>query len=126
MLKQKCKEEEEKRIESERMFAAENERHEDRAKQMEEKFKKELEQQQQEMDRAIKSKLKEQAEMLNKGFREKADFLDEEIKNLKKEKEEKSSAGFMKEYVMPLVETATEILPSILHYKVLMKGLKRK
>ncbi|KAK7163480.1 hypothetical protein R3I93_007516 [Phoxinus phoxinus] len=128
LLEQKCKEEEEKRIESERMAHAENERQKDRMRQMEEKFNEEKEQRQQEMDRAIESKLKEQAEMLNKGFREKAEFLDEEINNLKKEKEEKekSSGGFLKEYLLPIAGAVSEILPSILHYKVLMKGLKRK
>jgi len=93
---------------------------------MEEKFNQEREQLQKEMDRAIESKLKEQAEMLNKGFREKADFLNEEITNLKKEKEEKSSEGFVKEYLTPIVGAVSEILPALLQYKVMMKGLKSK
>ncbi|XP_067218443.1 guanylate-binding protein 1-like [Chanodichthys erythropterus] len=125
LLEQKCKEEEEKRIESERMVHAERERQEDRMRQMKEKFKQEMEQQQQEMDRAIESKLKEREELLNKGFREKADLMDEEIKNLKKEKEEKSSGGFMKDYVMPIVGAVKEVLPAFLQYRVLMKGLKK-
>ncbi|XP_067217979.1 guanylate-binding protein 1-like isoform X2 [Chanodichthys erythropterus] len=125
LLKQKCKEEEEKRIESERMIHAERERQEDRMRQMEEKFKQELEQQQQEMDRAIESKLKERKELLNKGFREKADLIDEEINNIKKEKEEKSSGSFMKEYMMPIVEAVKEVLPAILQYKMMTKGLKK-
>ncbi|XP_067218632.1 guanylate-binding protein 3-like isoform X2 [Chanodichthys erythropterus] len=123
LLKQKCKEEEEKRIESERMIHVEKKRQEDRMRQMKEKFKQEMEQQQQEMDRAIESKLKEREELLNKGFREKADLMDEEIKNLKKEKEEKSSGSFMKDYVMPVVSAITDILPAFFQYKVLMKGL---
>ncbi|KAK9979973.1 hypothetical protein ABG768_013375 [Culter alburnus] len=127
LLEQKCKEEEEKRIESERMRVAENKRQEDQMRQMEEKFKQEMEQQQQEMDRAIESKLKEREELLNKGFKEKADLMYEEINNLKKEKEEKekSSGGFMEKYVMPVVKVAADVLPSILQYKVLMKGLKK-
>lgn len=92
-------------------------------RQMQEKFNKELEQQQQEMDRAIESKLKEREEMLKKGFSEKVDLLDEEIANLKKEKE--SSGGLMKEYVVPILGAVAEILPTILNYKVLMKGLKK-
>ncbi|XP_067308600.1 guanylate-binding protein 1 isoform X2 [Pseudorasbora parva] len=125
LLEQKCKEEQEKRTESERMMAAEKERQEDRMRQLEEKFNKELEQQQQEMDRAIESKMKEQEEMLNKGFREKAEFLNEEIKNLKKEKEEKSSGGFMQDYIMPIISTAKDLIPALLQYRVMMKGLKR-
>ncbi|XP_048018727.1 guanylate-binding protein 1 [Megalobrama amblycephala] len=125
LLEQKWKEEEEKRIESERMVHAERERQEDRMRQMEEKFKQEMEQQQQEMDRAIESKLKEREELLNKGFREKADLMDEEINNLKKEKEEKSSGGFMKDYVMPIVGAVKDILPAFLQYRVMMKGLKK-
>ncbi|ROL03907.1 Guanylate-binding protein 4 [Anabarilius grahami] len=127
LLEQKCKEEKEKRIENERMWVAEKERLEDQMKLMKEKFKQEMEQQQQEMDRAIESKLKEREELLNKGFREKADLLYEEINNLKKEKEEKekSSGFFMKEYVMPIVGAVKDILPTILQYKVLMKGLKK-
>ncbi|RXN34795.1 guanylate-binding 1-like protein [Labeo rohita] len=123
LLEQKCKEEEEKRIESERMLQAEKERQEDRIRQMEEKFNQELEQQKQEMDRAIASKVKEQEEMLKKGFSEKAELLNEEITNLKKEKE--NSGGFMKEYVMPLLGAVTEMLPAVLNYRVLMKGLKK-
>ncbi|XP_067309373.1 guanylate-binding protein 2-like isoform X2 [Pseudorasbora parva] len=124
LLEQKCKEEEEKRTESERMMAAEKERQEDRMRQMEEKFNKELEQQQQEMDRAIESKLKEQEEMLNKGLREKAAFLGEEIKNLEKEKEEKSSGGLMKELIKPLISAVSHTLPYILKYRIQKKRLK--
>ncbi|XP_058604750.1 guanylate-binding protein 1-like isoform X1 [Onychostoma macrolepis] len=123
LMKQKLKEEEEKRIESERMMKAEKERQEDQMKQMQEKFNKELEQQQQEMDRAIESKLNEREEMIKKGFSEKAGLLNEEIVTLKKEKE--SSGGFMKEYVMPVLGAVAEILPTVLNYKVLMKGLKK-
>uniref|UniRef100_A0A8C2J4V1 Guanylate-binding protein 1-like n=1 Tax=Cyprinus carpio TaxID=7962 RepID=A0A8C2J4V1_CYPCA len=123
LLEQKYKEEEEKRIESERMMQAEKERQQDQMRQMQEKFNKELEQQQQEMDRAIESKLKEREEMLKKGFSEKVDLLNEEIANLKKEKE--SSGGVMKEYVVPLLGAVADILPTVLNYKVLMKGLKK-
>ncbi|ROJ35277.1 Guanylate-binding protein 1 [Anabarilius grahami] len=127
LLKQKCKEEEEKLNESERMRVAENKRQEDQMRQMEEKFKQEMEQQQQEMDRAIESKLKEREELLNKGFKEKADLMYEEINNLKKENEEreKSSGGFMEKFVMPVAKVVAGVLPSILQYRVLMKGIKK-
>uniref|UniRef100_A0A8C2DUK2 Guanylate-binding protein 1-like n=1 Tax=Cyprinus carpio TaxID=7962 RepID=A0A8C2DUK2_CYPCA len=123
LLEQKFKEEEEKRIESERMMQAEKERQQDQMRQMQEKFNKELEQQQQEMNRAIESKLMEREEMIKKNMTEKADLLNEEITNLKKEKE--NSGGFMKEYVMPFIGAVAEILPSVLNYRVLMKGLKK-
>ncbi|XP_016329552.1 guanylate-binding protein 4-like [Sinocyclocheilus anshuiensis] len=123
LMKQKLKEEEEKRIESERMMQAEKERQKDQMRQMQEKFNKEKEQQQQEMDRAIESKLMEREEMLKKDMKDKADLLNEEITNLKKEKE--SSGGFMKEYVMPVLGAVAEILPTFLNYRVLMKGLKK-
>ncbi|XP_051555410.1 guanylate-binding protein 1-like isoform X2 [Myxocyprinus asiaticus] len=124
LMEQRCKEEEEKRIESERIMEIEKVRQEDRMRQMEEKFNHEMQQKQQEMDRALESKLKEQEELLNKGFKEKADFLEEEIRILKKEKEENSSGGFFKEYVMPLVNTVASLLPSILAHRVMMKSLK--
>ncbi|XP_055059164.2 guanylate-binding protein 1 isoform X2 [Misgurnus anguillicaudatus] len=126
LLEQKCKEEEEKRIESERMFETEQERQEDRIKQMEEKFNKEREQQQEEMDRALESKLKEREAYLNKGFREKAELLEEEIRSLKKQQqEEKSSGGWFKECVMPLVSTFAGILPNLLQHRLMMKKLSK-
>uniref|UniRef100_A0A8C1JTX5 Guanylate-binding protein 1-like n=1 Tax=Cyprinus carpio TaxID=7962 RepID=A0A8C1JTX5_CYPCA len=102
LLKQKLKEEEEKRIESEKMMETEKARHEDRVKQMQESFKKEKQQQQQEMDRAIDSKLKEQEEMLKKGFKEEAYNLKEEIKKLKNEKERLHGGGIFKDYLKHL------------------------
>ncbi|XP_051990668.1 guanylate-binding protein 1-like [Xyrauchen texanus] len=124
LMEQMCKEEEEKRIESERMLEVEKAQQEDRMKQMEEKFNHEMQQQQQEMDKALESKLKEQEELLKKGFKEKANFLEEEIQNLKKEKENNSSGGFFKEYLLPIVNTAANLLPSILHHRLMMKRLK--
>uniref|UniRef100_A0A8C1QFG4 Guanylate-binding protein 1-like n=1 Tax=Cyprinus carpio TaxID=7962 RepID=A0A8C1QFG4_CYPCA len=129
LLKQKLKEEEEKRIESEKMMETEKARHEDRVKQMQESFKKEKQQQQQEMDRAIDSKLKEQEEMLKKGFKEEAYNLKEEIKKLKNEKERLHGGGIFKDYVMPffcpLVETVPNLLMQRSMIKSLTKGLKR-
>ncbi|KAA0718775.1 Guanylate-binding protein 4 [Triplophysa tibetana] len=75
LLQQKCKEEEEKRIESKRMMEVEQERQKHTIKQMKENFDKEMEQRREEMDRAMESKLKEQEELLSKGFKEKADEL---------------------------------------------------
>ncbi|CAM4589267.1 unnamed protein product [Leuciscus chuanchicus] len=128
LLKQKCKEEEEKRIESERMSAAENERHEDRVRQMEEKFKMEMEQRQQEMDRAIESKLKEQEKMLNKGFEERATNLQEEIKKLNDEKNRlrDGGGGIFKDYVMPFIGPLVEMVPNLLMQRSMIKCLKAK
>ncbi|XP_073711380.1 guanylate-binding protein 1 isoform X1 [Misgurnus anguillicaudatus] len=124
LLEQKCKEEEERRIESERMRQAEQERQEDRMRQMQEKFNKEMEQQREEMDRAMDSKLKEQEELLKKGFKEKAELLNEEIKSLQKEKESINAGGIFKDYVMPLLSTGADLLSSLIMHKSIAKGLK--
>lgn len=84
LLEQKSKEEEKKQIESKQMMETEKVRHEDSVKQMHESFNTEL--QQQEMDRAIYSKLKKREEMLKKDLKEKTDLLNEEIIKLKNEK----------------------------------------
>ncbi|XP_059419254.1 guanylate-binding protein 1-like isoform X1 [Carassius carassius] len=129
LLEQKMKEEEEKRIENERMMETEKVRHEDMVKQMQEKFNKELEQQQQERDRAIESKLKEQEEMFKKGFKQKAENLEEEIMKLKNEKERSKGGGIFKDYVMPFLCPLVEMVPNLLMQrsmlKSLTKGLKR-
>ncbi|XP_065122835.1 guanylate-binding protein 1-like isoform X4 [Paramisgurnus dabryanus] len=124
LLEQKCKEEEEKRIESERMREAEQERQEDRMRQMQEKFNKEMEQQREEMDKAMDSKLKEQEELLSKGFKEKAELLNEEIKSLQKEKESINAGGIFKDYVMPILATGADLLSSLIMHKSIAKGLK--
>ncbi|KAI7809835.1 guanylate binding protein 1 [Triplophysa rosa] len=124
LLQQKCKEEEEKRIESERMMKVEQERQKDTVKQMEEKFNKEMEQRREEMDRAMESKLKEQEELLSKGFKEKADELHEEIKSFKEKKEAISVGGIFKDYVMPLLGTGADLLSNIFMHRSLLKGLK--
>uniref|UniRef100_A0A673INL8 Guanylate binding protein 1 n=1 Tax=Sinocyclocheilus rhinocerous TaxID=307959 RepID=A0A673INL8_9TELE len=126
LLKQKLKEEEEKRIESERMMETEKVRHEDRVKQMQESFNKEKEQQQQEMDGAIESKLKEQEEMLKKGFKDEAYNLKEEIKKLKDEKEHShGGGGIFKDYVMPFLCPLVETVPNLLMQRSMMKSLKK-
>uniref|UniRef100_A0A673INK8 Guanylate binding protein 1 n=1 Tax=Sinocyclocheilus rhinocerous TaxID=307959 RepID=A0A673INK8_9TELE len=123
LLKQKLKEEEEKRIESERMMETEKVRHEDRVKQMQESFNKEKEQQQQEMDGAIESKLKEQEEMLKKGFKDEAYNLKEEIKKLKDEKEHShGGGGIFKDYVMPFLCPLVETVPNLLMQRSMMKN----
>ncbi|XP_016329534.1 guanylate-binding protein 1-like [Sinocyclocheilus anshuiensis] len=126
LLKQKLKEEEEKRIESEKMMETEKVRHEDRVKQMQESFNKEKEQQQQEMDRAIESKLKEREEMLKKGFKDEAYNLKEEIKKLKDEKERShGGGGIFKDYVMPFLCPLVETVPNLLMQRSMMKSLKK-
>ncbi|KAA0718778.1 Guanylate-binding protein 1 [Triplophysa tibetana] len=124
LLEQKCKEEEEKRTESEQMMVVEQERLQDRMKQIEEKVKQEMEQQQEEMERAVESKVKEQEALMNKGFKEKAELMEDEIKNLKKQQDEKSSGGWFKEYVLPIVKTCAEVLPALLQHRFMMKRLK--
>ncbi|XP_056599358.1 guanylate-binding protein 1-like isoform X2 [Triplophysa dalaica] len=124
LLQQKCKEEEEKRIESKRMMEVEQERQKDTIKQMKENFDKEMEQRREEMDRAMESKLKEQEELLSKGFKEKADELQEEIKSFKEKKEGISAGGVFKDYVMPLLGTGADLLSNLFMHRSLLKGLK--
>ncbi|XP_016385378.1 guanylate-binding protein 1-like isoform X1 [Sinocyclocheilus rhinocerous] len=124
LLEQKFKEEEEKRIEMERMKETEKVRHEDMVKQMQEKFNKELEQQQQEMNRATESKLKEWEEMLKRGFKEKAENLEGEIKKLNNEKECSSGGAIFKDYVMPLLSPLVEMVPNLLMQRSMLKSLK--
>uniref|UniRef100_A0A672T7S9 Guanylate-binding protein 1-like n=1 Tax=Sinocyclocheilus grahami TaxID=75366 RepID=A0A672T7S9_SINGR len=124
LLEQKLKEEEEKRIENDRMMETENMRHEDMVKQMQEKFNKELEQQQQERDRAIESKLKEQEEMLKKGFNQKAENLEEEIKKLNNEKKRLSGGSIFKDYVMPFLRPLVEMVPNLLMQRLMLNSLK--
>uniref|UniRef100_A0A671K2C4 Guanylate-binding protein 1-like n=1 Tax=Sinocyclocheilus anshuiensis TaxID=1608454 RepID=A0A671K2C4_9TELE len=116
LLEQRCKEEEEKIIVRERMLQEERKQHADRMQQIQEKFKSEIEQQQQELDRAMESKLKEMEELLMKGFKEKADLLEEEINDLKKEKEEKSSSRFM-DVMMVLLSNMEKLLPLMLEFR---------
>ncbi|XP_050980294.1 guanylate-binding protein 2-like [Labeo rohita] len=116
LLEQRCKEEEEKRIERELMLQEERKQHADRMQQMQEKFKSEMEQQQQEMDRALESKMMELGGLLNKGFKEKANLLEEEINNLKREKEEKGSGG-LKDLMMVLLSNMEKLLPLILEFR---------
>ncbi|XP_026062956.1 guanylate-binding protein 2-like [Carassius auratus] len=115
LLEQRGKEEEEKIIVRERMLQEERKQHAARIQQMQEKFKSEMEQQQQELDRAMESKLKEMEELLMKGFKEKADFLEEEINNLKQEKEEKGSSSFM-DVLMVLIRNMEKLLPLMLEF----------
>ncbi|XP_026061127.1 guanylate-binding protein 2-like [Carassius auratus] len=115
LLEQRGKEEEEKIIVRERMLQEERKQHAARIQQMHGKFKSEMEQQQQELDRAMESKLKEMKELLMKGFKEKADFLEEEINNLKKEKEEKGSSSFM-DVLMVLIRNMEKLLPLMLEF----------
>ncbi|XP_056600348.1 guanylate-binding protein 1 [Triplophysa dalaica] len=124
LLEQKCKEEEEKRIDYEHKMEVEEERQKDRMKQIEEKFRKEMEQQQEEMERAVESKVKEREALMDKGFKEKAELMEDEIKNLKKQQEEKSSGGWFKEYVLPIVKTCADLLPTVLQHRFMMKRLK--
>ncbi|XP_026061117.1 guanylate-binding protein 1-like [Carassius auratus] len=125
LLEQKLKEEEEKLIEKEKMMETEKARHEDRVKQMQEKFSQEKKQQQEEIEKAIKSKLKEQEDMLKKGFEEEAYNLKEEIKKLKNEKERLHGGGIFKDYVMPFLCPLVETVPNLLVQRSMMKSLAK-
>nr|XP_055059189.1 guanylate-binding protein 1-like [Misgurnus anguillicaudatus] len=126
LMAQRCKEEEEKLIQSEQLREAEKKRQDEIKTQMEEKFKEEMEKQKNEMDRALESKLKEQEELLNKGFKDKADLLGQEIDSLKNGNQKVSAAGIVRDFVMPLLTSSLEVIPSILMQRSTLRALKRK
>lgn len=100
--------------------------HQQRVQQLEKKYEEEKNQQEEEIRRALESKLAEQKELIQKGFDEKAQMMSLEIEQLKKEKEkEKKSGGIFKDYVMPLVDTAKDVFSTVLQYKVMRKSLTR-
>lgn len=101
----------------------ENVHHEQMLQQLQLKFEEETFQQQEEIDRAMESKLNEQRALLQKGFDEKAQLMDLEIEQLKKEKENQSG-GIFKDNFLPLLDVAKDVLNSILQYKATVKSLK--
>lgn len=90
--------------------------------QLHKKFEEEKLQQEQDMGRALDSKLNEHRALLQKGFNDKAEMMGLEIEQLKKEKEN-LSGGFFKDYVLPLVDTAKDVFSTFLQYKI-FKNLK--
>lgn len=109
-------------MEMEQLMQEEKLLHEQRLQQLEEKFEEEKIQQQQELERALESKLTEHKELVQKGFEEKAQLMDLEIEQLKKEKDALSHS-FYKDYVIPGVDVAKELLFMYIKYKAMKKGL---
>ncbi|XP_017350939.1 guanylate-binding protein 1-like [Ictalurus punctatus] len=124
LLEQQCKVEQERKMEMEQLMQEEKLLHEQRLQQLEEKFEEENIQQQQELERAVESKLTEQKELVRKGFEEKAQLMGLEIEQLKKEKDKQSGSVF-KDYVMPLINTAKDVFSTFLEYKLMKNGLAR-
>ncbi|XP_017350941.1 guanylate-binding protein 1 [Ictalurus punctatus] len=122
LLEQQCKVEQERKMEMEQLMQEEKLHHEQRLQQLEEKFEEEKIQQQQELERALESKLTEHKELVQKGFEEKAQLMDLEIEQLKKEKDALSHS-FYKDYVIPGVDVAKELLFMYIKYKAMKKGL---
>lgn len=96
---------------------------EQRLQQLQGKFEEERLEQLQELDRAMECKLVEQKQLMQKGFDERAELMGLEIEQLKKEKDNQS-AGYFKEYVLPLVDTAKDVFSKVLEYKLMKKSLK--
>lgn len=109
-------------MELERLMQEEKVQYEQWKEQLHIKFQEEKLQQEEDMGRALDSKLNEQRTLLQKGFNEKAELMGLEIKQLKKEKEN-LSGGIFKDYVLPLIDTAKDVLSTILQYKI-SKSLK--
>ncbi|KAL7842548.1 hypothetical protein SRHO_G00242370 [Serrasalmus rhombeus] len=93
------------------MMEVEKKSQQERLLQMERTF--EEEKHKQKLNKAVNSKLAEQKDLLEKSFKEKAEVMDQEIEQLKKEKEENS---FFKKVVMPLVEHSHSVLQQ--HFSV--------
>ncbi|XP_037386993.1 guanylate-binding protein 1 isoform X2 [Pygocentrus nattereri] len=121
LIEQQKKAAEEKQMEMARLMEVEKKSQQERLLQMERKFEEEKHLQQEELNKAVNSKLAEQKDLLEKGFKEKAEVMDQEIQQLKKEKEENS---FFKEVVMPLVDVGKELFSSILQYNLVRTKLK--
>ncbi|XP_053508049.1 guanylate-binding protein 1-like [Ictalurus furcatus] len=124
LLEQQCKVEQEKKLEMERLMQVEKLHHKQRLQQLEEKFEEEKIQQQEELERALESKLTEQKELVQKGLEEKAQLMGLEIEQLKKEKDKQSGTVF-KDYIMPLINTAKDVFSTVLQYKLMKNGLAR-
>lgn len=80
-----------------------------RLQQLQTKFEEERSEQQTELNRAMESKLDEQKQLIQKGFDEKAELMGLELEQLKKEKDE-LSRSFYKDYVVPGMEIAKELV----------------
>ncbi|XP_036418334.1 guanylate-binding protein 1-like isoform X5 [Colossoma macropomum] len=123
LIEQQKKAAEEKQMEMAQVMQVEKESHQERLQQMKEKFEEEKRLQQEELNKAVESKLAEQKDLLEKGFKEKAKLLDQEIEQLKKEKESSGSGSIFKDYVMPIVHAATDIFSTFLQYKLMRKAM---
>ncbi|KAI5092915.1 guanylate binding protein 1 [Silurus meridionalis] len=112
LLEQKYKVEQEKKKEVEQLMQDHEQHYKQIVQQLERKFEEEKMQQQQEIDQALESKLKEQEELAQRKYEDKVQLMELEIEHLKKEKETQSSDIF-KDYVMPLVDTATDRMENL-------------
>ncbi|TTH23531.1 Guanylate-binding protein 1 [Bagarius yarrelli] len=122
LLRQQCKAEEQRKQEMEQLMKEEKDHYQQRIQQLEKKFKEEQFLQQLELERALESKLNEQKQLVEKGFNEKSKQMEQEIEQLKREKE-KQSYNVLSDLIMPLVDTAANVLSTVLQYKLTRKGL---
>ncbi|XP_066512336.1 guanylate-binding protein 1-like [Hoplias malabaricus] len=121
LIEQKQKAAEEKQREMDRVMKVEKESNQERMQQMERKFQVERRQQQEELEKAMERKLSEQKELFQKGFKEKAELMELEIRQLNNEKQKSSeSGGFLKDYIMPVINTASTVLSTFFQIKALI------
>ncbi|KAI2647133.1 Guanylate-binding protein 1 [Labeo rohita] len=78
----------------EKMMATEQQKNEERVRQITQKMNMEMLCQKQEMNRAMDSKLKEQAAMMESGFQEKANQMNWEIQELRRKNNEAEERRF--------------------------------
>ncbi|XP_062843558.1 guanylate-binding protein 1-like [Trichomycterus rosablanca] len=125
LLDLKCKAENKRIQELEKMMTAAKQHSEELLQQFMKKFEEENLQQKQELDKAVEKKMHDEKELLQKGFEEQAQSLNREVQQLKKQSEEVSSSNYM-DYAKYAVDVGKDLLALYLQYKVgiQMSGLK--
>ncbi|KAL2086071.1 hypothetical protein ACEWY4_017130 [Coilia grayii] len=119
---QRVKVEEQRRQELQQALEDERRSQEERMRRLEEKIAEEKKLQREELDRALSSKMAEQQEMLEKGFADRVEVLEDELRQLRREREEQAKrdadTGFFEKVIQPIVEIGKDVLSKILDYKI--------
>ncbi|KAL0963675.1 hypothetical protein UPYG_G00309400 [Umbra pygmaea] len=122
VLEQERKAAVEKQAELERTLEDDRKTKDDKLKQMEEKMKEHLKQQELDFSRALECKMKEQKDLLEKGHKEKADLMRQEIEEFKKsQKTENQGGNFLETTILPIVRVGLDAVSSFFQYKLLKK-----
>ncbi|XP_062387476.1 guanylate-binding protein 1-like [Sardina pilchardus] len=122
LQKQQVKVAEQHQQDLQRVREDEQRSQEERLRRMVEKMEEEKRLQLEELERAMDCKLKEQKEMMEKGFRNQADIMNQEIEQLKKEKEmemeKEAGPGIFEKYIVPAAKIGATLLSTFLSYQI--------